>query len=63
MTPWLSKNEIDVLCGWRIQHAAQINYLIQLGIPVRRLPNGAPLVMRIHFEQKMKSLVENIKTS
>lgn len=53
MTPWLSQPEIDDLCEPLIQHAAQIRFIRQLGITVREKPNGAPLVMRAHFEEKM----------
>jgi hypothetical protein len=53
MTPWLSQNEIDDLCKPLIQHAAQIRFISGLGINVRAKPNGAPLVMRSHFEEVM----------
>ncbi|NNM70212.1 MAG: hypothetical protein HKM00_09680 [Gallionella sp.] len=53
MTPWLSPNEIDDLCAPLKQHAAQIRFIRGLGITVREKPNGAALVMRAHFEEKM----------
>lgn len=53
MTPWLSPDEIDDLCAPLKQHAAQIRFIRGLGITVREKPNGAPLVMRAHFEEKM----------
>lgn len=53
MTPWLSQPEIDDLCEPLTQHAAQIRFIRQLGITVREKPNGAPLVIRTHFEETM----------
>lgn len=53
MTPWLSPDEIDDLCAPLKQHAAQLRFIRGLGITVREKPNGAPLVMRAHFEEKM----------
>jgi hypothetical protein len=53
MTPWLSSDEVDDLCAPLKQHAAQIRFIRGLGITVREKPNGAPLVMRTHFEEKM----------
>jgi len=55
MTPWLSLDEIDDLCAPLKQHAAQIRFIRHLGITVREKPNGAPLVMRAHFEEKMST--------
>lgn len=53
MTPWLSQSEIDDLCEPLTQHAAQIRFIKRLGMTVREKPNGAPLVMRTHFEESM----------
>lgn len=53
MTPWLTQSEIDDLCEPLKQHAAQLRFIRHLGITVREKPNGAPLVMRVHFEEKM----------
>jgi hypothetical protein len=53
MTPWLSQDEIDDLCAPLKQHAAQLRFVRGLGITVREKPNGAPLVMRAHFEETM----------
>jgi hypothetical protein len=53
MTPWLDQSEINNLCEPLKQHAAQIRFIRQLGITVREKPNGSPLVMRAHFEEKM----------
>ncbi len=56
MTPWLSQDEIDDLCSPLKQHAAQIRFIRGLGITVREKPNGAPLVMRTHFEETMSQI-------
>ena len=53
MTPWLSQSEIDDLCEPLKQSAAQLRFIRGLGITVRKKPNGAPLVMRVHFEETM----------
>lgn len=53
MVPWLLQDEIDDLCEPLIQHAAQIRFIRGLGITVRIKPNGAPLVMRSHFDEAM----------
>jgi hypothetical protein len=53
MTPWLAQSEIDDLCKPLTQHAAQLRFIRSLGITVREKPNGAPLVMRAHFEETM----------
>lgn len=53
MTPWLAQSEIDDLCEPLTQHAAQMRFIRSLGINVRTKPNGAPLVMRNHFEEVM----------
>lgn len=53
MTPWLSESEIDNLCEPLKQSAAQLRFIRGLGITVREKPNGAPLVMRAHFEETM----------
>ncbi len=53
MAPWLSEDEINDLCSPLIQHAAQIRFISKLGILVRKKPNGAPLVMRNHFDEAM----------
>lgn len=51
--PWLTKDEIDDLCQPLTQAAAQIRFLQSLGLTVKTKPNGAPLVIRSHFEQVM----------
>jgi len=50
MTPWFPQDEIDDLCEPLTQHAAQIRFILSLGVKVGKKPNGAPLVMRADFE-------------
>lgn len=52
-TPWFTQIEVDDLCEPLKQHAAQVRFIRGLGVPVRTKPNGAPLVMRTHFEESM----------
>ncbi len=51
--PWLTQEEIEDLCRPLTQPAAQIRYLRRQGLTVRTKPNGAPLVLRAHFESVM----------
>lgn len=53
MTPWLSQEEIDDLCAPLTQHAAQLRFIRGLGLTVLTKPNGAPLLMRAHFDEVM----------
>lgn len=53
MTPWLTQSEIDDLCEPLTQHAAQLRFIRGLGLTVRTKPNGAPLLMRTHFDAAM----------
>ncbi|BBE51174.1 hypothetical protein OYT1_ch1627 [Ferriphaselus amnicola] len=53
MPPWLSQAEIDDLCAPLTQYAAQLRFIRGLGLTVRTKPNGAPLLMRAHFEEVM----------
>ena len=61
MTPWLAQSEIDDLCEPLKQHAAQLRFIRGLGIVVREKPNGAPLVMRSHFESSMNPVTKSKK--
>jgi hypothetical protein len=61
MTPWLAQSEVDDLCEPLKQHAAQLRFIRSLGITVREKPNGAPLVMRNHFEEKMNPVGKSRK--
>jgi hypothetical protein len=56
VTPWLAQSEIDDLCDPLKQHAAQLRFIRSLGVTVGKKPNGAPLVMRNLFEEKMASV-------
>lgn len=51
--PWLTEDEIADLCQPLTQAAAQIRFLRSLGLTVKTKPNGAPLLIRSHFEQVM----------
>jgi hypothetical protein len=51
MQPWLTEEEITDLCAGLKQPAAQARFLRQLGLTVKKKPNGRPLVMRSHCEQ------------
>lgn len=63
MMPWLTPDEIGDLCEPLTQHAAQIRYMRdELGLTVRTKPNGAPLVVRSHFEQVMNPTPEKTAT-
>lgn len=51
LPPWLLDPEVADLCKPLTQAAAQIRYMQnELGLNVRRKPNGDPLVMRAEFE-------------
>jgi rhodanese-related sulfurtransferase len=49
--PYLTDQEIDVMCDGLRQNAAKARYLRDLGITVKSKPNGRPLVMREHAER------------
>lgn len=61
MTPWLSQQEIDDLCEPLTQHAAQLRFIRGLGLTVRTKPNGAPLLMRTHFDEAMTPVAKKSK--
>ncbi|MFA9287407.1 hypothetical protein ACCQ08_21685 [Comamonas sp. SY3] len=42
---------IDKICEGLVQNAAKIRFLIRLGLPVSRRPNGRPLVFRADLER------------
>lgn len=42
---------IDKICEGLVQNAAKIRFLTRLGLPVRRRPNGRPLVFRADLER------------
>lgn len=61
MTPWLTQSEIDDLCEPLTQHAAQLRFIRGLGLTVRTKPNGAPLLMRTHFDEAMTPAAKKSK--
>lgn len=64
MTPYLRADEIAEICAPLTQPAAQVRYLVSLGLLVKRKPNGAPLVARAEFERAMVGRqAESAKTS
>jgi hypothetical protein len=51
LPPYLTDAEVDELCAGLTQSAAKCRYLERdLKVPVRRKPNGRPLVMRADVE-------------
>jgi hypothetical protein len=50
MAVTLTDAEIAEICRPLKQPAAQIRYLLSIGIPVRRRPDGTPLVLRSDVE-------------
>lgn len=49
--PYLTDAEVDDLCAGLTQNAAKCRFLKdELHVPVRRKPNGRPLVMRADVE-------------
>lgn len=54
MPPFLTDDEITVICAPLTQPAAQVRYLRHsLGLVVKQKPNGRPLVSRAHFDVVM----------
>lgn len=51
MSPDLTDDEIDEICGGLKQNAAKVRYLQDLGVTVKRKPNGRPLVNREHYNR------------
>jgi hypothetical protein len=51
LPPYLTDDEIAVICRPRKQGAAQIRYLRSLGIKVERRADGTPLVWRASVER------------
>lgn len=49
MTTDLPDTEIDMICSGFKQNAAKIRFLQNMGLNVRRKPNGKPLVNREHY--------------
>lgn len=57
-TLYLTDSEIADICAPLISPAAQVRYLIKLGLLVKRKPNGKPLVARKEFERAMTNSAE-----
>lgn len=55
---YLTDSEIADICAPLISPAAQVRYLIKLGLLVKRKPNGKPLVARKEFERAMTNSAE-----
>ncbi len=49
--PYLTDAELAEICAPLVMPAAQVKYLEQLGLLVRRKPNGRPLVARSEFDR------------
>lgn len=47
----LTDAELADICAPLTQGAAQVRYLLGLGVPVMRKPNGKPLVRRSDWER------------
>lgn len=50
-TPFLSDAEVAEICAPLTMPAAQVRYLLTLGLLVKRKPNGRPLVARSEIER------------
>lgn len=51
--PYLTDSEINEICDPLTQSYAQRRFLLNLGILVKKKPNGRPLVSRAEFERAM----------
>lgn len=51
-TAHLTDDEIAAICRPLRQHAAQIRFLSSLGVPVKRRPDGSPLVKRADWDRQ-----------
>ena len=51
--PYLTDSEINEICDPLTQPHAQRRFLLNLGILVKKKPNGRPLVSRAEFERAM----------
>lgn len=50
--PFLTDDEVDRICAGLIQNAAKARYLREVvRVPVKRKPNGRPLVLRADLER------------
>lgn len=51
-SPDLTDEQIDSICAGYTQNAAKVRFLRDMGLVVRRKPNGRPLVNRAHYDAK-----------
>lgn len=49
----LTDTEVDAICAGLVQSHAKVRYLEQMGLTVRKKPNGRPLVNRAHYDSVM----------
>jgi hypothetical protein len=51
-SPFLTDDEVDDICDGLEQNAAKVRFLQQVvRVPVKRKPNGRPLVLRADLQQ------------
>ncbi len=51
-TPFLTDDEVDAICAGYVQNAAKVRFLQQVvRVPVKRKPNGRPLVLRADLQR------------
>jgi hypothetical protein len=49
--PFLTDEEVDAICAGYVQNAAKVRFLQQVvRVPVKRKPNGRPLVLRADLQ-------------
>ena len=60
--PYLTETEIADICDGLTQPAAQCRYLLDLGLLVRKKPNGKPLIARSNWEVVMGGRAPGIAT-
>ena len=52
LPPFLTDDEVDAICAGYVQNAAKVRFLQQVvRVPVKRKPNGRPLVLRADLQQ------------
>lgn len=51
LPPFLTDEEVDAICAGYVQNAAKVRFLQQVvRVPVKRKPNGRPLVLRADLQ-------------
>lgn len=49
--PFLTDDEVDAICAGYVQNAAKVRFLREVvRVPVKRKPNGRPLVLRADLQ-------------